>query len=133
MKERNDLIERVFRKKKMFSRFLVRIIAAYSNISCIRIFFDVSRETFKVEVNADATNLAYRSSYLQLHTDLPYYEYAPGVISDFSFCFYRFGFVSRLITKNKGFFRETTGCNELKRRSRSTNFPWKFTPFLLTF
>ncbi|VVC38057.1 Domain of unknown function DUF971,TauD/TfdA-like domain [Cinara cedri] len=37
-------------------------------------------ETFKVEVNSDATNLAYRSTYLQLHTDLPYYEYAPGVI-----------------------------------------------------
>ncbi|XP_050438288.1 gamma-butyrobetaine dioxygenase-like [Adelges cooleyi] len=37
-------------------------------------------ETFKVENNLDATNLAYRSSYLQLHTDLPYYEYAPGVI-----------------------------------------------------
>ncbi|XP_050530564.1 gamma-butyrobetaine dioxygenase-like [Daktulosphaira vitifoliae] len=37
-------------------------------------------ETFRVEVNTDATNLAYRSSYLQLHTDLPYYEFAPGVI-----------------------------------------------------
>eukprot|EP00102_Acyrthosiphon_pisum_P007251 XP_003241881.2 PREDICTED: gamma-butyrobetaine dioxygenase [Acyrthosiphon pisum] len=37
-------------------------------------------ETFKVEVNSDATNLAYRSTYLQLHTDLPYYEYTPGVI-----------------------------------------------------
>lgn len=42
-------------------------------------FSFISRETFKVEVNSDATNLAYRSTYLQLHTDLPYYEYAPGV------------------------------------------------------
>ncbi|XP_025417802.1 gamma-butyrobetaine dioxygenase-like [Sipha flava] len=37
-------------------------------------------KTFRVEAKDDATNLAYRSTYLQLHTDLPYYEYTPGVI-----------------------------------------------------
>lgn len=48
----------------------------FRNIVCFFFFFS---EVFKVEVNADATNLAYRSTYLQLHTDLPYYEYTPGV------------------------------------------------------
>lgn len=49
----------------------------YYFILTIFFFF---RETFKIEVDVNATNLAYRSTYLQLHTDLPYYEYAPGVI-----------------------------------------------------
>lgn len=37
-------------------------------------------EEFSVQAKADATNVAYTSGYLQLHTDLPYYEYKPGVL-----------------------------------------------------
>ena len=36
-------------------------------------------EEFSVRAKADAANVAYTSGYLQLHTDLPYYEYKPGV------------------------------------------------------
>ena len=36
-------------------------------------------EQFSVQAKANAANVAYTSEYLQLHTDLPYYEYKPGV------------------------------------------------------
>ncbi|GAB0088837.1 hypothetical protein DMENIID0001_033010 [Sergentomyia squamirostris] len=36
-------------------------------------------EEFIVKHKADTTNVAYLSTELQLHTDLPYYEYKPGV------------------------------------------------------
>ncbi|KAI9555785.1 hypothetical protein GHT06_018301 [Daphnia sinensis] len=36
-------------------------------------------EEFSVQAKADATNVAYTQGYLQLHTDLPYYEYKPGI------------------------------------------------------
>lgn len=37
-------------------------------------------EEFAVTHRADASNRAYLSAHLQQHTDLPYYEYTPGVI-----------------------------------------------------
>ena len=43
------------------------------------IFFLLPSEQFSVQAKANATNVAYTSEYLQLHTDLPYYEYKPGV------------------------------------------------------
>nr|CAH0103769.1 unnamed protein product [Daphnia galeata] len=36
-------------------------------------------EEFSVQAKANATNVAYTQGYLQLHTDLPYYEYKPGI------------------------------------------------------
>ncbi|KAI5697800.1 hypothetical protein M8J75_015817 [Diaphorina citri] len=36
-------------------------------------------ETFRVENKPGTSNVAYLSSKLQLHTDLPYYEYKPGI------------------------------------------------------
>ncbi|XP_039293194.1 gamma-butyrobetaine dioxygenase-like [Nilaparvata lugens] len=36
-------------------------------------------EVFRVEAKPDTTNVAYLNGPLQLHTDLPYYEYKPGV------------------------------------------------------
>ncbi|XP_068085044.1 gamma-butyrobetaine dioxygenase [Anabrus simplex] len=36
-------------------------------------------EEFEVRNKPDTTNLAYLSTPLQMHTDLPYYEYKPGV------------------------------------------------------
>uniref|UniRef100_A0A8D8Q2K0 Gamma-butyrobetaine dioxygenase n=1 Tax=Cacopsylla melanoneura TaxID=428564 RepID=A0A8D8Q2K0_9HEMI len=36
-------------------------------------------ETFRVEAKTGTSNVAYLSSKLQLHTDLPYYEYKPGL------------------------------------------------------
>ena len=36
-------------------------------------------EEFAVRADPNATNVAYTSNPLQIHTDLPYYEYAPGV------------------------------------------------------
>lgn len=43
----------------------------------------VFREEYSVQAKANATNVAYTSGYLQLHTDLPYYEYKPGVANFF--------------------------------------------------
>ena len=37
------------------------------------------REDFTVKVKPDPSNVAYLSGPLQLHADLPYYEYKPGV------------------------------------------------------
>ena len=37
------------------------------------------RETFEVIAKPGTSNVAYLSGPLQLHTDLPYYEYKPGV------------------------------------------------------
>lgn len=36
-------------------------------------------EEFAVRADPNATNVAYTSNPLQIHTDLPYYEYVPGV------------------------------------------------------
>ncbi|XP_055309057.1 gamma-butyrobetaine dioxygenase-like [Sitodiplosis mosellana] len=36
-------------------------------------------EEFIVRADPNATNVAYTSNLLQIHTDLPYYEYTPGV------------------------------------------------------
>jgi gamma-butyrobetaine dioxygenase len=38
-----------------------------------------SREEFIVQAKPGTTNVAYLSTHLQLHTDLPYYDYKPGV------------------------------------------------------
>ena len=35
-------------------------------------------EEFTVRNTEGTTNVAYRSAKLQMHTDLPYYEYKPG-------------------------------------------------------
>lgn len=37
------------------------------------------RELFSVKAKPGTSNVAYLSGPLQLHTDLPYYEYKPGV------------------------------------------------------
>ena len=46
---------------------------------CILQFKTIYREDFSVASKANASNFAYTRSFLQLHTDLPYYEYMPGV------------------------------------------------------
>ena len=42
----------------------------------MKIFY---REEFSVKAKPGTTNVAYLSANLQLHTDLPYYNYKPGV------------------------------------------------------
>lgn len=37
------------------------------------------REEFHVTAKPNTSNVAYLSGHLQMHTDLPYYEYTPGV------------------------------------------------------
>lgn len=37
------------------------------------------RHTFQVKAKYNPSNLAYTSDGLPLHTDLPYYDYVPGV------------------------------------------------------
>ena len=44
-------------------------------------------EQFSVQAKANAANVAYTSEYLQLHTDLPYNEYKPGVRTVHTFHF----------------------------------------------
>lgn len=39
----------------------------------------ISRDDFSVQAKPDPSNVAYLSGPLQLHADLPYYEYKPGV------------------------------------------------------
>ena len=45
----------------------------------IYIFFLKFRVTFHVQVKSDATNAAYTSASLGLHSDVPFYDYIPGV------------------------------------------------------
>jgi hypothetical protein len=60
----------------------------HSNWICVKIFFFIHiSEEFSVLAKANATNVAYTQGYLQLHTDLPYYEYKPGVNSQLIFEF----------------------------------------------
>lgn len=42
------------------------------------------REDYEIKAAQGARNAAYLSSLLQLHTDLPYYDYKPGVGHIFS-------------------------------------------------
>jgi hypothetical protein len=39
----------------------------------------VHREEYMVKHQPGTSNLAYTSGNLQMHTDLPYYDYKPGV------------------------------------------------------
>ena len=39
----------------------------------------ICSEEYSVQAKPNAANVAYTSGYLQLHTDLPYYNYKPGV------------------------------------------------------
>lgn len=41
--------------------------------------FDLFREEYEVKAAENVSNVAYLSAHLQMHTDLPYYEYKPGV------------------------------------------------------
>lgn len=46
---------------------------------CYKFFYIfLSGKEFAVRADPNATNIAYTSNPLQLHTDLPYYDYVPG-------------------------------------------------------
>lgn len=74
-----------FIKKTHYGYYL---FVFHSNWICVKIFLFIHiSEEFSVQAKANATNVAYTQGYLQLHTDLPYYEYKPGVNSQLIFEF----------------------------------------------
>lgn len=46
-------------------------------------------EEFSVRAKTEPSNVAYTGQPLQLHTDLPYYEYKPGVSTHYASSMYK--------------------------------------------
>ncbi|RZF40321.1 hypothetical protein LSTR_LSTR006930 [Laodelphax striatellus] len=67
-------------------------------------------EVFRVEAKPDTTNVAYLNGPLQLHTDLPYYEYKPGV-----------NLLHCIIKAEEGGENQLSDCLAVAKAIKSTN------------
>ena len=68
--------------QRLTGKYLRRLNLSNIGILHFHIFRYICRKLYTVEAKGNTTNAAYRSDALNLHVDLPYYDYIPNVSAD---------------------------------------------------